>query len=599
MRTILKQFSENISMRKKVIVGFCFVSLLPLLLAVYFIFVFSSKELQEDMGNYTIEITKQVTNQLDAFLLETSRFADSIRYNPSIQDFLSIRNIGADQKDVEIVLSARAILDSIGQLNMGLSGIIVINHYDQLIHSSTDRVPIYDYPYREEAWFHKNNTGLPPFNLSFHPQTYISGKPVYSYVSSISDPRYAESGTLIIDYSAQYVADFSKNITIGKTGHVIVLDSDGEYVIPTDRVDESTKNKVFANIKNDGLQKEHFILKDNGVEYLVGFSASSHTGWYSIGIVPFNEVASGIHEMRLITLFVAIGAIVFIIFLSTYVSKSITSPLLMLEQSMRKVEMGNFNFRLPVDRKDEVGKLSNRFNHMLSELDDLTHRIYIAKNKEVQLQLLNKEAELRSLQSQINPHFLYNTLNVMACIGVIRGVDEVADMSNALASMFKYSTSNHPLSTLEEEINHVRYFMKIMELRYTSPLEFITEIDDDLMQTPVLKLIIQPIVENAVFHGIEPKLSGGKICIAAHKKDEYFIIRVIDDGIGIESERLRHINELINDPDQHHPIDHHVGIQNVSRRLNFYYSGNARMTISSKVNEGTTVEMSWKEENET
>lgn len=588
-------FTRNVSMQKKMFAGFFLVSFIPLLITSYLIFNHSTNKLAEEIGNYTVEITKQVDSRLDAYLRETARNGDMIRYNIFVEDFLGIQSFSADQGDVETITNARSLLDSIGQLYEGVKGIFVINNYNNMIFSSTEQVPDFQYDFNNEQWFHEKNTGLAPYVLKFHTQSYVNDSPVISYVSTIMDSSYSEAGNLIIDFSPDIIANMSRGIRLGDTGLVYMIDKDGQFVVPDQRVPDELRKLVNQELESTTEQDHYFTLKYKKQKYLVGYYPSNKSEWTIVGVVPFDEVATDINEVRFSFLIVVVASFIVILYLSIYIARSITLPIHELERSMKKVEMGNFKFQIKISQGDEIGRLGLKFNRMLEELDRLTEVVFKTKNREIQLQLMNKEAELRSLQSQINPHFLYNTLNTMTCIGEIHQLDDVAEMSNALASMFKYSISSSSLSTVEDEIKHAEHFIRIVSLRHSYPIHLLIDMEDELMEAHMLKLVLQPIVENAVFHGIEPKQSGGIIKIKGFENEDSIVIHIVDDGKGILKERLVEINKQLEN--EQSDIDgNHIGLSNVQRRLQYYYNGKASLNIRSNFGFGTTVELEWSKE---
>ncbi|WP_168120130.1 sensor histidine kinase [Paenibacillus sp. HB172176] len=593
LTTSINQVFQNMSMRKKMLISFLAVSFLPLLTTVYIIYHHAESELEKELGSYTVEITKQVNSRLNAYLEETGRISDIIRYNTSIQEFLSIQRYSSNAEDVETIMDARKLIDSVGQIYLGIKGIFIMNDYGRVISSSTDKTVELDYPFKKQPWFQKENAQLSQIQLYYHNQSYVSNKPVVSYTSRITDSNFAVRGDLLIDFSPDIITGFSEEIRLGKHGIVFMVDQQGDFVVPDSRVSPSLKNQLFPMLKTDPPREDHFDFQYEGVKYLVGYYPSSKTGWTIIGVVPFREISTGIQEIQTILWIMGAISLLVILALSTSLSKTITSPLLKLERSMKHVGTGNVKFRLHVNRDDEIGRLSNRFNIMLQELDELTERVYKSRSREIQLELMNKITELNALHAQINPHFLYNTLNTMTCIGEIHAIEDVSIMSRSLASMFKYSINADPITTFEDELTHVMHFMTIMRLRYTSRLHLQTDISEEWLDEPMMKLILQPIVENAVIHGLEPKQAEGTIRIKLDYIEEWLVLSVSDDGIGMSSSQLEQINDYLNQDHTEKTLETHIGLRNVQRRLNIYYNQQASIRIQSEPGKGTIVEIKW------
>ncbi len=387
----------------------------------------------------------------------------------------------------------------------------------------------------------------------------------------------------------------SDSVQIGKTGYVAILSETGQLLFSR----ESLSNELV-----DGLLDLQILERDSGydslniegVQTLVAFHTSPKTGWKIVSVVPFHEVSGTIANVRNSIYIIAGAAVLLVILFSRYLSQVITSPLFQLREYMRKAETGNFSLRVPLHRSDEFGMLTKTFNRMLERLESYKERVFLSEMREMKLQLLNRESELMALQMQINPHFLYNTLNTMRCIGEVYEVKEVAEMSESLGDMFKYSIEHNRYKRLEEEIRHVKSYLSIIQIRYQGLVHCHYDIPEQLNELPVLKLIVQPLVENAVEHGIIPMGGAGNIEIKARMdKDSVLVIQVHDDGIGIPEPKLLEIQDTLRSLDDSFTSEAwsagHIGLDNVQQRLRLNYGRKGRLTIQSKPHQGTTVQI--------
>ncbi|MFH5184352.1 sensor histidine kinase [Paenibacillus sp. TAB 01] len=257
-------------------------------------------------------------------------------------------------------------------------------------------------------------------------------------------------------------------------------------------------------------------------------------------------------------------------------------------RNMSRVELGDFSHRVEYTGRNEIGKLSRMYNHMLSSISHLIHEVYESK-------LAEKNAQLSALHAQINPHFLYNTLNIMKSISRLRGIEEVAEISESLAGLFQYSMKNlHQPVTLREEIEHIDNYFKIQQHRFGSRIRLRCDIPPELLQASILKLTVQPLVENAVNHGLRRMKAGGCITIQAAEAQGVLTITVQDNGEGISDKEKSRLDEALRKTNPLNPYDevsHGIGLLNIRQRIQLYYGKEYGLNIYSKPGEGTSVSL--------
>ena len=221
-----------------------------------------------------------------------------------------------------------------------------------------------------------------------------------------------------------------------------------------------------------------------------------------------------------------------------------------------------------------------------------------SSNREYTMQILKKQVEIKTLQSQINPHFLYNTLETIRGKALIEGVDEVANMAEALGKLFRYSINKYDdVATLEEELYHLENYLLIQQYRFNDKFNIKKEIPSDEAVLSVLmpKMTIQPIIENAIFHGLETKVGRGTISIRARQTESRVIVTIGDDGVGISEEMLSQINHQLRHPDEaaaeSSPQGMGIALANVNKRIKLFCGENYGLTIYSTLGMGTDVEL--------
>ncbi|MNI46685.1 putative sensor-like histidine kinase [compost metagenome] len=247
---------------------------------------------------------------------------------------------------------------------------------------------------------------------------------------------------------------------------------------------------------------------------------------------------------------------------------------------MKQVQTGNFNIQLEVQSSDEVGQLTQSFNRMTDEIHMLINDVYKSG-------IMRKEAQLKALHSQINPHFLYNTLDSMNAIAVIEEVPLLARMAKMLSEMFRYSiSSGEQIVPLQQELNQIIRYVEIQQIRYDDKFSLHLSIPDHLLSYRIPKLTLQPIVENAIYHGLEMIPGAGRIEITCYETDVYTIIEVSDNGKGIPADRLAEIqSDLLGKTNY---VDH-IGLANVQERIELHFGSDCGITLHSEFDTGTTV----------
>ncbi|UUZ97402.1 sensor histidine kinase [Paenibacillus sp. P25] len=219
--------------------------------------------------------------------------------------------------------------------------------------------------------------------------------------------------------------------------------------------------------------------------------------------------------------------------MSVFLSRRLSRPILQLQERMKEVEKGNFDIQVPVGNTREIGRLARTFNLMVGRIKELMAQV-------VEEQEFKRKTELSALQAQINPHFLYNTLDSIIWMAESKKSEEVVLMTSALSKLFRASISKgEELVPIRNEMEHIFNYLTIQKIRYRDKLEFHIDTDPDILHFQTLKIVLQPIVENAIYHGIKNKYGVGVIRITGEKRDGEIRLQVIDNGVGMEPEQAK------------------------------------------------------------
>lgn len=343
--------------------------------------------------------------------------------------------------------------------------------------------------------------------------------------------------------------------------------------------------QALSQIKGDSGK---FWTGSGDQTMLVSYTRSTYSNWKTVLIMPKKEIFSSLDQIKTTAIWTALAAFLVTAILSLLFGRSITNPILNLYKTVNHIKRGDFSVRVDIKRKDEIGRIAMNFNAMQDELQKQIETKYV-------YQIKLQQMELAMLYSQINPHFLYNTLDSIKAMADYHDVEEIGQMAQSLADMFRYNTKNSDETvTLQEELVQIDAYINIQSIRFEGKIEYQLEIEDDLYNFPMLKMTLQPLVENAVFHGIERKRGKGTIHLKAWKEEDSVYIQVRDDGVGISEKRLEQILASLRQPlyQEEYKLSAAsggIGVQNVYARYTIRYGEQFHFSIESKKGVGTRV----------
>lgn len=396
-------------------------------------------------------------------------------------------------------------------------------------------------------------------------------------------------GFIIIDLDDSIVKRFCDNVTIGKTGFFYVVDETGTPIFMPSALTNHAMLPVSEELSSILKGPEtHFIDKSEGKPKFVFSSHSKATGWGIVGIVPLQEIVEEANAIRQLIIISVVLSIVFAISLHFFVSTRLTRPVHVLKNKMQLAASGYLEAKVVPSGNDEIADLGNSFNIMLGKIRRLLEQS-IQEQQEI------KKAELRALQAQINPHFLYNTLESIIWMAESGKKDQVITLVQSLSSLFRISLSKgKDWITIHKELEHVQSYMVIQQMRYRDILEYDICIASELYSYPILKMTLQPIIENAIYHGIKNKRGKGMVQVRGFMDEDRDILIVVEDnGIGMSETRLEELRFALSQP---HPpeetgkeVSGGFGLHNVHQRLRLYYGEAYGVQVNSREREGTTV----------
>ena len=275
-------------------------------------------------------------------------------------------------------------------------------------------------------------------------------------------------------------------------------------------------------------------------------------------------------------------SLVLVVIVSFKFSRTLTNPIFKLKRLMKQAESGDLTVRFNFQHNDEIGELGQSFNHMIARIDQLIQMVYVEQENK-------RTAEMKSLQEQIKPHFLYNTLDTISWMARDYDAEDIVRLVDALTNMFRIGLSHgKDIITVKEEITHVSNYLYIQKIRYKDKLNYVIHVDESLYAIEVPKLILQPLVENAIYHGVKAKRGGGTITITGVPEGENLVFTVQDDGAGMLQEKVEELNRRMS---ERSVLDEKksFGLFYIRERIQLCYGKGYGVHVESTLGEGTRV----------
>ncbi|MDQ1910694.1 sensor histidine kinase [Paenibacillus sp. GD4] len=453
---------------------------------------------------------------------------------------------------------------------------------------------------REQGWFQAALDR--PNSLTFslpHIQNLYKGQ--YKWVVSMTKvvpvvrAGRTENAVLLVDINFSTIDELCRRVSLGNKGYVYIIDEGAGNMIY-----HPQQQLIYIGLKYENVEQVlkyaygSFTDEQGGERRLVTIKTVSGVGWKIVGVSYMDEIMTARKEISGFMVWLLVVVIVFVLLISAFMSARISRPIKRLERSMRRVEQGDFDLHVPVGGEDEVGRLSRQFNVMVGRIGELVEQ-------NIREQEAKRRSELEVLQSQINPHFLYNTLNTVVRMAGSGKGEDVVTMITSLSKFFRISLSRgQNIIPVADELDHVRNYLIIQKVRYKNQFEFQITADEQVTGLLTMKLLLQPLVENAIYHGVELMPDPGRIEVRANVCDGKLRFQVRDNGLGIREERLREIRQelygLGGSPANGKTNDSTtrgdgsgVGVKNVHERIRLRYGEPYGLVMESEPEEGTTV----------
>ncbi|WP_336773667.1 sensor histidine kinase [Paenibacillus sp. MMO-58] len=560
----------------------CLILLTAILLGVIS-YQLSASSVRETAQDYTAELIRQVNANIQTYITSMENISMLALSNEDVRELVNeAGNNGTSPEELAREQRISAYFHSIIASRKDIASINVIGYNGRFV---SDREHVELNPsvkLAEQPWYTSAQEASGRIVVSSsHVQHMFKNE--YDWVVSLSRELWSKDqteprGVLLVDLNFSVINDTLNNIDLSKRGYVFIVDENGNIVyhpqqqliysnLKSEKIDEVLAKGSGSFTTEEGKTSRIYTIQDTGF------------GWKIVGVSYVNELIGNKREMQLSMVAAGVFCLIVGLLLAVFISRNLSRPIKQLQEHMKKVEKGIFNIRVPIGNSREIASLARTFNLMVVKIEELMSQV-------VREQEIKRKSELTALQAQINPHFLYNTLDSIIWMAEGKKTDEVVLMTSALARLFRSSISRgQELVPIRTEIEHVANYLTIQKIRYKDKLDFHIDIDPDIYAYRTLKVLLQPLLENAIYHGIKNRIGTGTIQVTGGKRDGYIWLEVSDNGVGMEAEALRTILE----PRRSDRESKGVGVVNVHERIQLYFGKEYGLTYKSAPDEGTTV----------
>lgn len=532
----------------------------------------------EDMTTQSAEqLLNQMAINLESYLRNMRRISDAMYYSV-IKD----KDLATDSLDEEMNLLYEANKDN-------LISIACYTNDGRLVAAAPVATEKNNLDIVDQEWFTEATGQMENVHFSTPHVQNLFDDPSYRYYWVVSLSQAVELtsggnstlGVLLVDMNYSSIEQLlTKANTDNASEYVYLMDGSGELIYhPKQKLiytDLFSENNLVAASYEDGSHKEEY----DGEKRIVTVKTISYTGWKIVSVVPMSSFDMGISGMRMFVILLMSLSILMIILLNQFVSANIAKPLKRLNDSVKDWEAGNMNPDIYVGGSLEVEHLGKTLRSTVAQIQELMHDILVEQEEK-------RKSELDALQSQINPHFLYNTLD--SIVWMIEGerYEDAVFMVTQLASLFRISLSRgKTIISMEDELKHARNYMNIQKICYKNKFTVEFQVEDAILSCCTVKLVIQPLLENAIYYGMESMDGDGEITVVGYRKGDDVYVEVRDNGLGMPDEM---VDALLTENNRVRKHGSGVGLINVHNRIRLRFGEPYGLEIESCLDEGTTV----------
>ncbi len=564
------------SIRYSVFLTFTVSAVLVVMLTAFFFYRRFSGQLEESMLSENQILVSQINQAMETYLREKMRLSDAFYYN-----VIKNKNLddGAVTEKLQLLYEAN---------QSSVENMAIFSMTGKVLATAPPATPKQNVNIMGQEWFVKSVQKTEDLHF-FNPMiqsVFLDTANPFKWVIPLSSSveitrdKSIQQGVLLINLKYSGLEQIMSKATLGNGGYIYLTDREGDIIYhPKKQLIFSGLEKesnLQAAVLPDGNHKETF----EGEERVLTVKTVGYTGWKLVGVMPGWGVSFNTFQNRMFIACIILALLLVLVIVNSRVSSMLTDPIRRLEKSVHEMEEGNLEAVIYTGGSYEVMHLGRAIQDMVDEMKRLMEAT-VAEHES------KRKSELDALQSQINPHFLYNTLDIIVWMIENEQSQDAVRIVTSLARLFRISLSKgRNIIPIRDELEHVRNYLTIQQMRFKNKFEFSVEAEEEVCALSTIKLVAQPLVENALYHGIEFMDEDGRIDVRARKEGEDVFISVSDNGLGMTEET---IEALLKGEILPRTRGSGIGFSNVNERIRLYFGESYGLQIESEPDEGTTV----------
>ncbi|NOU88277.1 HAMP domain-containing protein [Paenibacillus sp. LMG 31460] len=587
MLSFIKTKLPNRSLYLTMVLYYSMLSISSLVVFGGIMFYIFSNTMRSDTLSHSLKISSQTSMSLDNYFKDIVTSLEMVSTNPIVISSLLDYNTNSSYTNNANRKQIADLLQNTKSLKPDISNIFIYN--PSLYFSIPNLTSInVNSPFLNQVWNslvdmdHTKSIFYPTHTLDYY------SNPRDQNVVSMSFPirdisRFSKTNLAIcfVDFNFEKIAQIIEHSKLGKSDSIILLSDDGIVIYSTDPRFKEGSNEL------GGLYVEQILQQDTGSynttfhseKLQVNYSTSKVTGWKLVYLSKLSEIQKNVDRTGTITLYLVFTVIVLSIAMSIFISRRSSKPIIKLMKNMQEVGRGNFTARIPEDEiYSEFRILNSGFNMMTNKINVLFDEVYTGKIKQ-------REAEFKALQSNIHPHFLNNTLQVIHSLAILERTSDIEKVVTALGNLLEYTIYQKETNVLIfKELDYINDYLQIQNIRYDNTIQVDIEVEEKVSRSYILKFLLQPLIENAIYHGLDKIAKERVLSIRGYTADGNIYFEIMDNGIGMTEQQLF---AVIQNLEQKVVPETSIGLSNVQERIQIAYGQEYGIKVHSEYGKGT------------
>jgi len=574
----------NMNMQQKLLVVFLTLVCIPLFMISYASSYYYARSIKANTTSYATEITSKTLLKLDDYVTDLYNMSAMPLYNKDFLDWLADPNTGlAKEQGMDLYIS------NLNKIKPDTVSVYVFDNYGHVKYNIKTGGVRNNLSQVEGDWARiaKAADGKPVLVSTQEVSTGKDNYYAFSVIRELKQVKFdlAPIGFIVFDTNITAFERQFRDLDDVTKGQTILVDENDKVVYASDRSLLTRNLSGEETIRRATAISGSFPIKLDGESYITTYAKSSLTNWKLLVFIPTQETTREASVTRNVTLLTSGLFVLLALAIAIAISYALTRPLSKIKTLMQEVQTGNLDVSFNQKYRDEVGMLGRHFNIMVTRVRDLLEEVKTTQTRK-------KEAEYAALQSQINPHFIYNTLETIRMKAELNDDEEVADMTFTLGKLLRYGVNHEEqLATVGQELEHLNNYIALQNMRFSNKFNLVVDVPERDFGIRCIKLMFQPIVENAIHHAFKNRLGTGTIRIGVRREGSDVLFLVTDDGCGMNEPDLKALRERIAGIRPPALRGRGIGLRNVRERIKIQYGEAYGLRIDSREDEGTVVEI--------